>query len=64
MKNPMNWVLAAIIIVGLIAMARAQPVNPCGEPEPQWRITTPSFGDRPGSLRRCITVSGVESCLD
>lgn len=64
MNRPINWLFAAAIIVGFIAVARAQGTSPCGNPEPEWRITTPSMNDRPGTLRRCITISGVESCLD
>lgn len=64
MNRPIHWVLAAAVIIGLIAVARAQGTNPCGPPEPQWRITTPSIDQRPGEIRRCITVDGVESCMD
>ena len=64
MSRALNCVLVAIVLIGAIAIARAQGTNPCGNPEPEWRITTPSINDRPGTLRRCITISGVESCMD
>ena len=64
MSRALTCVLVAIVLVGAIAIARAQGTNPCGPPEPQWRITTPSIDQRPGEIRRCITVDGVESCMD
>lgn len=57
-------IIGATLIIVAVSVPSARSQNPCGNPEPEWRITTPSINDRPGTLRRCITISGVESCMD
>jgi hypothetical protein len=62
-SRALNCVLVAIVLVGAIAMARAQGTNPCGpQPLGTWdapRMTTP---DSSGRQQRCILIDGVLQC--